>query len=274
MGGVYGAGVRWMRQLVAGGGAFARNQWMDLRYFLAVLFMTVFAGVQPRHWPRTVRAAFARQLLRSGVDSLWFIVVLAVLVGISVVVQAHLWLGKVGLSQKIGPLLVLIVARELGPLFTNFVIIVKSGSAMATELGYMKVSGQVRVLEAQGVDPFLYLVMPRVLATGMAAFCLNVFFTTGAFVSGYGFAELLGQIHVDPVTFLYSVLAAVRPADVINVVVKSCVPAALTATICVTGGLSAVGSLAAIPMATKDALGRSLAAVFIVSALVSVLTYF
>ena len=247
---------------------------MDLRYFLAVLFMTVFAGVQPRHWPRTVRAVFARQVARSGLDSLWFIVVLAVLAGILVVEQAHLWLGRVGLSQKIGPLLVLIVARELGPLFTNFVVIVKSGSAIATELGYMKVSGQVRVLEAQGVDPFLYLVMPRVLATAVAAFCLNVFFTTGAFASGYGFAEIFGHIRVDPLTFLYSVLAAVQPADVINVIVKSCVPAALTATICATGGLSATGSAAAIPEATKDALGRSLAAVFIVSALVSALTYF
>lgn len=135
-----------MRQLVAGVGVFARNQWMDLRYFLAVLFMAVFAGVQPRHWPRTVRAAFARQLLWSGVDSLWFIVVLAVLVGISVVVQAHLWLGKVGLSQKIGPLLVLIVARELGPLFTNFVIIVKSGSAIATELLLLRLEEEFKEL--------------------------------------------------------------------------------------------------------------------------------
>ncbi len=265
--------MHFILQLLAGIGAFVRGQWMDLRYFLAVLFMTAFAGVQPRHWPRTVRAVFMRQLYRSGLDSLWFVGVLAALVGVSVVVQAHLWLGKVGLSQKIGPLLVLIVARELGPLFTNFVIIVKSGSSIATELGYMKVSGQVRVLEAQGVDPFLYLVMPRVLATTVAAFCLNVFFTTGAFVSGYGFAEMLGQIHVDPLSFLNSVLGAVRPADVINVLVKSCVPAALTATICATGGLSASVSVAAIPGATKDALGRSLAGMFIVQALVSVLTY-
>ena len=78
-------------------------------------------------------------------ESIRFILIVAVLVGISVVVQLDVWTGKLGQSQKLGPLLVAVVARELGPLFANFVLIVRGGSAIATELGLMRVGGEVRV---------------------------------------------------------------------------------------------------------------------------------
>jgi len=62
----------------------------------------------------------------------------AVFVGISVVVQLTFWVGEAGQSQLLGPLLVTVVARELGPVLINLVVIVRSGSAMTTELGVLK----------------------------------------------------------------------------------------------------------------------------------------
>src|SRR5207237_9610219 len=118
-------------------------QWYELRHAAAVLGTTLFLSAQPRRWRRTVRAAFARQLLFSGVESVRFIVVVAVLVGISVVVQLDVWTGKLGQSQTLGQLLVLVVARELGPLFANFVLIVRGGSGITIELGFMKAGGAV-----------------------------------------------------------------------------------------------------------------------------------
>ena len=46
-------------------------------------------------------------------------------------------------GSTLGPLLVAVVARELGPLLTNIVVIVRSSSAMATELGVRKINGEV-----------------------------------------------------------------------------------------------------------------------------------
>jgi osmotically-inducible protein OsmY len=82
-----------------------------------------------------------------------------------VVVQLAFWVGEAGQSQLLGPLLVAVVARELGPVLINLIVIVRSDSAMTTELGILKINGEVRALEAQGSDPFLQLVMPRVLGT-------------------------------------------------------------------------------------------------------------
>ncbi len=254
-------------------GAFAIEQWRELQYLAAVLSTSIFLGAQPRQWRRTVRRVFSQQLLLSGVESIRFILILAFLVGISIVVQLDVWTGKLGQSQKLGPLLVVVVARELGPLFANFVLIVRGGSAIATELGIMKAGGEVRVLEAQGIEPLPFLVMPRVLAMGVSAFCLTVIFVLVAFASGFGFGAFIGKTSTDPSVFLNSVFKAVHPFDAIGLLVKCLLPALLTAVICSTAGLSVTGGVTEVPLAARRALARSLGALFLVSVAVSILTY-
>ncbi|MDB6027212.1 MAG: hypothetical protein JWM68_3435 [Verrucomicrobiales bacterium] len=260
-------------QSLANVGRFVRTQSREVQYLFAVLATTLFLSAQPRRWRRTVRAMFARQVLFFGVESVRFILIVAVLMGISVVVQLGVWTGKLGQSRQLGPLLVVVVARELGPLFANFVLIVRGGSAIATELGIMKTGGEVRVLQAQGLEPLLFLVLPRVLAMALSAFCLTVIFVFVAFASGYGFGAFTGLANPDPTVFLNSVFKAVHPFDAIGFLVKCLLPALLTAVICCTEGLSVEGGVMQVPQAAKRALARSLAALFLTSAVVSLLTY-
>jgi len=265
--------IRFCGETLGGLGGVAREQWCALQYLAAVLGTTLFLSVQPRRWGRVTREVFARQFFFSGVESVRFILIVAVLVGISVVVQLGVWTDRLGQSQKLGPLLVTVVARELGPLFANFVLIVRGGSAIATELGVMKVGGEVRVLEAQGFEPLLFLVVPRVLAMALSAFCLTVIFVLTAFASGYGFSVLLGQTNMVPEVFLNSVFKAVHPLDAIGFLVKCLLPALLTGVICSTEGLSVEGGMPQVPLAAKHALARSLFALFLTSTIVSLLTY-
>ena len=258
---------------VAGLGGLVTRYLGELRYVAAVLGSTFLIAAQPRQWRRTVRKIFAQQLLNFGVNSVRFILVLAVLVGISVVVQVDVWTGKLGQSQKLGPLLVAIVARELAPLFANFVLIVRGGSVVATELGLMKAGGEVRVLEAQGIEPLPFLVMPRALAMAVSAFCLTVIFIVIAFASGFTFGSFFGLTNPDPSVFLNSVFKAVHPFDAFGLLVKCLVPALLTGIICATDGLSVNGGVTDVPSAVKKALARSLGALFITSVIVSFLTY-
>jgi phospholipid/cholesterol/gamma-HCH transport system permease protein len=261
------------RKTLAGAGRFAREQWNEVQYLAAVLGTTLFLSAQPQHWRRTTREAFKWQFFFFGVESTRFIFAVAVMVGLSVVVQLGVWTGKLGQSQKLGPLLVVVIARELGPLFANFVLIVRGGSAIVTELGIMKVGGEVRALEAQGLDPLLFLVMPRVLALAAASFCLTVIFVLVAFVSGYGFGRFFGHANVDPAVFLSSVFKAARPSDAIAFLVKCLLPALLTAVICSTEGLSVEGGVTQVPLAAKRALTRSLFTLYRTSVAVSVLAY-
>jgi phospholipid/cholesterol/gamma-HCH transport system permease protein len=247
-------------------------QWDELRHAAAVIGTVLYLCVQPRHWARTMRSLFAQQGLAVGVEPVGFVCGVAVFVGISVVVQLAFWTGKAGQSQLLGPLLVAVVARELGPLLTNIVVIVRS-SAMATDLGVLKIRGEVRVLEAQGNDPFLHLVMPRVLGLALSTFCLTIVFILVAFASGYLFGAWLGTGSRDVWFFINTVLQALHPQDMASILAKSILPALFTSASCCIDGLGVGGSITDIPHATQRALTRSVVGLFVISAVVSLLTY-
>ena len=220
-----------------------------------------------------MRKAFALQVLSIGVEPLWFVGAVAVFVGISVVVQLTFWVGEAGQSQLLGPLLVTVVARELGPVLINLVVIVRSGSAMTTELGVLKINGEVRALETQGSDPFSHLVLPRVLGMALSTFCLTIVFILVAFASGYLFAAWMGIGSRDLLLFADTVSSAVQPKDIFNILAKSILPALFVSASCCVGGLGVGESVTEIPQATQRALTRSVAGLFVICAVVSLLTY-
>lgn len=84
-------------------GAEVWAQWNELRHATAVIGTVLCVCLQPQCWVRTVRKAFARQVLAIGVEPLWFVGAVAVFVGISVVVQLTFWVGEAGQSQLLGP---------------------------------------------------------------------------------------------------------------------------------------------------------------------------
>jgi phospholipid/cholesterol/gamma-HCH transport system permease protein len=254
-------------------GEMVWTQGEELRQAAAVIGTVLYLSVQPRHWARRARYLFARQVLVIGVEPVGFVCGVAVVVGILVVVQLAFWTGQAGQSELLGPLLVAVVTRELGPILTNIVVIVRSSSAMTTQLGILKISGDVRRLEAQGIDPFLDLVMPRVLGMALATFCLTIVFILVVFASGYFFGAWLGKSSRDVWFFTNSVLNALRPQDIAGIVVKSLLPALFTSASCCIGGLGVGESVADIPQATQRALTRSIAGLFVISAVVSLLTY-
>lgn len=229
--------------------------------------------VWPRFWLRTVRKAFARQVLVIGVEPLWFVCAVAVFVGISVVVQLTFWTGEAGQSQLLGPLLVTVVARELGPVLINLIVIVRSGSVMTAELGVLKINGEIRALEAQEGDPFLHLIVPRVLGMAVSTFCLTIVFILVAFASGYLFAAWMGKGSSDLLLFADTVSGAVQPKDIFNILAKTILPALFASAFCCIGGLGVGESVTEIPQATQRALTRSVAGLFVISAAVSLLTY-
>jgi phospholipid/cholesterol/gamma-HCH transport system permease protein len=262
-----------IRRILGGMGEMAWAQWDEVRHVAAVIATVFCVGIDPRYWARTARNKFARQVLAIGIEPLWFVSGMAVLVGISVVVQLTFWADQAGQSQLVGPLLVTVVARELGPVLINLVVIVRSGSAMITELGVLKINGEIPKLEAEGIDPFSFLVLPRILGMAVSTFCLTIVFILVAFASGYAFAAWTGKGSRDLFLFTDTLSRAIQPKDVFNVVAKSTLPALFAGASCCIGGLSVGRSVSGIPPATQRALTRSVAGLFVISAAVSLLTY-
>jgi phospholipid/cholesterol/gamma-HCH transport system permease protein len=254
-------------------GDFVLAQFDQVRHAAAVVGTVFLTGIRPRYWVRPVRKAFVRQVMAVGVEPIGFVCILAIFVGISVVVQLTFWTGEAGQSQLLGPLLVAVVARELGPVLINLVVIVRSGSAMTTDLAVLKINGEVGALETQGIDSFLRLVMPRVLGMAVSTFCLTIIFILVAFASGFLFATWMGKGGNDLFLFADTVSSAIQPKDVLNILAKSILPSLFASATCCIGGLGIGGLITEISPAMQRALTRSVAGLFIISAVVSLLTY-
>ena len=239
----------------------------------SLAWAVVMAAARPRHWRRTTRQVFAQQLLRTGANTAVLVGLVAFLVGILVVMQAQLWLGKVGQTEWLGPLLVVVIVRELAPLLTNLTMIGRNGSVITVELANMTVAGEVRMLDALGVDPLIYLIMPRVAAMFVSTFCLMLLFLVVSFAGGYLFSLALGLRVAPPDLFLNQVLRACSPEDLLNLLVTGLLPSLLTGVICCSEGLNVPAQSTAVPIAARRALSRSAAGLFLVSVPASLLTY-
>jgi len=248
-------------------------RWRSNVRLFAVVWAVLQLAARPRYWPRTVRAVFARQILFTGVEALKFVSLVALITGVSVVVQAQLWLGKTGQTALLGPILVMVIIREVAPLLVNFIVIGRSGTAMATELANMKVTGEILVLEAQGLDPLVYLAMPRMLGMAISVFCLTIAFIVVSFTSGYICGILMGVGVNDPLLFVDSILKDVHLPDVCSLLAKTLIPGMLTSVICILEGLSVQRAITEVPQAATRAVVRSIAILFIVSVIVSILSY-
>lgn len=238
----------------------------------AIAWAACLLALRPSSWPRTVRDVLARQLLFTGVEALRLVTLVAVLMGISIVVQIQLWMSRVGQSDFAGPILVTVVIRELGPLLTNFLVISRSGTAISSEMASMKVNGEIGMLNAQGLSPMAYLVMPRAIGVAISALCLTIFFVFICLTSGF-LMSLLSGAHSTPAIFIDSIFSSIQPADLLNLLAKSLIPGLLTGVICCEQGLNIDRDPAQIPQAATRGQVHSLAALFTVSAIISLVTY-
>ncbi len=261
-----------MRILAAPATSVARP-WRYASLVASLVTSVLWLSIRPSTWRAAVRNVLARQILFTAVEAVLFISFVALLVGISVVVQAQVWLTRFGQRGLLGDVLVMVIVREAAPLLTNFVVIGRSGTAIATELATMKVSGQIQVLDSQGVEPFIYLAVPRVVGVMLSVFCLTFVFIVVSFASGYMTGLMLGADPDPPALFMRNVFRAMHTPAVVSVAAKTIIPGLATSAICCIEGLSVTSAMTEVPQAGTKALVRSVAALFLTSAVVSLLMY-
>src|SRR3954469_21688844 len=136
----------------------------------------------------TVRRVITTQILYTGVQALSLVSVIAFLLGASIIIQTNL-LGSAD-GELLGKVLVAVVLRELAPLVTAIVIAGRSGTAMATELGNMKVNSEVFALSSLGIDPPRFIVLPRLVASIVSVLVLMIYFSVVAIFGAFVVAQL------------------------------------------------------------------------------------
>jgi phospholipid/cholesterol/gamma-HCH transport system permease protein len=113
---------------------------------------------------RPAATAFWSSCYNVGVLSLPVVAITGTFIGMVLAVQSYHEFYHLGLATRLGSIINISVVRELGPVLTATMIAGRVGSAMAAELGTMRVTDQIDALTCLGVNPVHYLVVPRFLA--------------------------------------------------------------------------------------------------------------
>jgi phospholipid/cholesterol/gamma-HCH transport system permease protein len=216
-----------------------------------------------------VRDVLWRQVYFTAVHATPFTLLLALLVALAVAAQSPYSAAAGG--DVLGTVLVATLVRELAPLLTAWIVIVRSGTAIAAELATMRIEGEVDALVGMGIDPFEYLVIPRVVGTAAAVASLTVVFLAFALGTSSLLSPLLGG--PSPRVLFDHVAGALRPADAVALAAKTIVPGMAIAAIACQEGLRASHSTTRIPPAVTAAGMRAFTLVFVWNTLVTALLY-
>jgi phospholipid/cholesterol/gamma-HCH transport system permease protein len=253
--------LRWM---LAGIGRRTLGVLRPAVEFSALATAVIWQACRPVNWRRTLLEEFVRQCGSVGIGALSFILVSGVLIGLALVFQALYWLNAFGQSASVGPIIVLTLVREIAPLLVALILIGRSGSVNMVEFGHMRVSGQLHALDAQGVDPFLFLVVPRCLATALCAFCLTIVFILAALATGFVTGNLVNPEGTYLADFMNNVLAAMGFGEYLIVVLKPSIAGLLIAVITSHAGLSPRGSFGRLADVLPAGFVKSVLAIFLV----------
>jgi phospholipid/cholesterol/gamma-HCH transport system permease protein len=180
--------------------------------------------------------------------------------GMVLALQTVYAFGLFNAQSLVGATVELSLARELAPIFTCIVLVARVGSAVATELGTMRVTEQIDALETMAVDPLNYLVVPRILAAAMAAPVLTMLFNAIALFGAYGVAVWAKDL--SPGTFLNRLQYLVEVKDITSGLGKSAVIGFVVTMIACYRGYRAAGGARGVGIATTQAVVGGLVAIF------------
>ncbi len=177
------------------------------------------------------------QTFFTGVEIFPILFVVATLFGTIVIIEVISMMGKMGFSDVVGSLIVVVIIRELGPILTAFLIAGRSGSSLTTYIGSMVINSEVDALATMGVDPIRFLVMPGLIGGCIALFVMNIFFSASAICVGFlvtkGAVALSGNMLNIQLTWSYlshEILSAISMMDFVFIIVKPLVFGAIITT--------------------------------------------
>jgi phospholipid/cholesterol/gamma-HCH transport system permease protein len=225
--------------------------------FFQMLGRTAAWAIRP---PYDVPEHF-RQMVRVGFDSIPVVFLTTLFTGMVMALQTFNGFARFHAESLVGSVVALSLTRELAPVLTALMVTGRVGSAMAAELGTMRVTEQIDALTALGTEPVQYLVVPRVTAAVVMMPLLVILGDAVGMYGGYLVAvQLLGA---NPVTYVENSFQFLEVSDVTSGIVKAAVFGLIFSVVaCVRGYYTEGGAEGVGRSTTRAVVAGSLAILF------------
>ncbi len=160
-----------------------------------------------------------KQMEFIGVKSLFIVVLTGVFSGMVLALQSYHGFKKFGGESLMGGIVALSLLREMGPVMTALMVNARAGSAIAAELGTMRVTEQIDALEIMAINPVHYLVVPRIWAGVLMMPLLTAINILVGIIGGYFVGVVL--LNINSGVFINKMTNMVEMADLVQGMVKS-----------------------------------------------------
>jgi len=211
---------------------------------------------------RVALRVLLNQLRFTALQAVPLVVLLSALLSF-VVIQTTLQTFN-GLNEFIGTVMVVTIVRLLGPLLTALAVIGRSGTAITAELATNTVMGEIRALEGMGIDPYHYLVLPRLAGSVLSVTILIVMFDVVSLSAGW-LATSVNQASGG--RYVTNVIAALDTSDIVLTVAKGILFGGVIGLLPCYHGLKVSRGPTEIPQAVTRGTVAAIASVFIITAL-------
>jgi phospholipid/cholesterol/gamma-HCH transport system permease protein len=196
-----------------------------------------------------------------GVQSLFIVGLTGTFSGMVLALQTSYALRNFSAEGRVGGLVAVSLTRELAPVFSAIMVTARAGSAMAAELGNMRVTEQIDAIATMGVNPIQYLLSPRLVASVVMVPLLCILYTSVGMIGAYVVA--VGWLGGDTGIFLQSVRDISVPKDIVMGLVKAAFFGFIVSAISCRHGYFAAGGARGVGVATTRAVVESAVTIFV-----------
>lgn len=205
-----------------------------------------------------------------GPNALPIVAVLGFLIGVIMAFQGTIPLEKFGAKMYVPNFVGITLLRELAPLLTAVVVIGRSSSAFAAELGSMKINQEIDALQTMGIDSVPFLAIPRILASFLMLPLLNIFMALFGLI-GCGvvtaFSGMTAQLYIN------QLISALSIQDFLSGLIKSAIYGVVIGSIGCMHGLRTHGGAIGVGKSTTRTVVSGIVMVIIIDGLYSLISY-
>ena len=225
------------------------------------------AILRPKVGRTLIGRVIIQQLYFTAVQALPVIIPIALLVGSAIIIQ----FARLSGQYDFGRVSVLLIVREVGPIVTAMMVILRSATAVTIEISYMRVLHELDAIEMSGVDPVRFVCVPRLVGITSALVGLFIVFDLISIFGGYAVVWLLTYIPMG--NFLYQIAKAITLADIAVGLIKAIMFGVIITVTCLYRGFEMKRQITEVPVATSRSAVECFLYCLVVNAFVSVVFY-
>lgn len=219
---------------------------------------TLAWAFRPPYRPELILA----QMAFVGVGSMFIVGVTGTFTGMVLALQGNYAMKQFAAEGFVGGSVALALARELAPVLTALMVTGRAGSAIATELGTMRVTEQIDAMDSMAVNPIQYLVVPRVIASILMFPALTMLFNALGYAGAYVMGIYVAGIPEGP--FIEHTRGFLVPDDVLHGLGKAVLFGAAVSIITTWRGYAATGGARGVGEGTTRAVVSSSIGILVV----------